>query len=449
VRPLTERDLEYPDPLRLDAEIARAARSLMRFRRRLGEGEGYDDDPFFTTRLIASRSAFTAVREMPADDPLRESLLRWVYRLSEARINQATTIRIAAELRMAEHVATEPERVRTTLSALMGRALSEPKRRQGWLTSYVASADTLGAAVAVLWERRAEVAARLGLSGPDVIEGAGADVHAAAERWLARTDDAFASVISGQKSLSGVVSIALADDLPGEFPRHLLPRTIQDFFRDSDLLRSVELDPGPLPESLAPTSLLRAFARVFAAWIDASAPADQPFVIAHDPYGLRRREYGALFGRLPFEASFARKKLAVDGSKAKDYERKLGAALLTTSRTLALRVLLRRSALEGRKSFGQAFESGTERVLGVALRPMAAGAILRLTDDDTQRFAGSLLAASRARVLRDVHDDDWYRNPRAVEQLRDEARFPPVPTTTDEALTAGSDALFASLTNGM
>src|SRR6201999_3274296 len=42
--------------------------------------------------------------------------------------------------------------------------------------------------VSTLWERRQEVAARLGLSGPDVIESPG-PVVAAASAWLDRTTD--------------------------------------------------------------------------------------------------------------------------------------------------------------------------------------------------------------------------------------------------------------------
>src|SRR5499427_9706595 len=59
--PLTERDLESLDPLRLDREIARVARAVHRWRRRLRSGGGLDDDPFIGGRIIASRTAFRAV----------------------------------------------------------------------------------------------------------------------------------------------------------------------------------------------------------------------------------------------------------------------------------------------------------------------------------------------------------------------------------------------------
>jgi hypothetical protein len=83
----------------------------------------------------------------------------------------------------------------------------------------------------------------------------------------------------------------------------------------------------------------------------------------------------------------------------------------------------------------------------MTLPPSTAGALWRPRTDSLQRFAGLLLAAAEARRLRDVHDEDWYRNPRATEELRDEARRPPPTTTTDDALSHGADALYAELTN--
>src|SRR6185312_4643156 len=90
-----ERELEELDPLRLDREIALTAAGVARFQRRLRSGEGYDDDPFLTHRLIAGRTAFQAISGMPEADPLRVPLLRWAYRLADTRINLASTIRSA------------------------------------------------------------------------------------------------------------------------------------------------------------------------------------------------------------------------------------------------------------------------------------------------------------------------------------------------------------------
>jgi hypothetical protein len=52
------------------------------------------------------------------------------------------------------------------------------------------------------------------------------------------------------------------------------------------------------------------------------------------------------------------------------------------------------------------------------------------------------LSAGVAKRLRDAHDEDWYRNPRAAEELRDDGRRPPEPTTTSDALALGADTLY-------
>jgi hypothetical protein len=439
---LTERDLESPDPLKLDREIARTADAVKAWRRRLRAGEGTDEDPFWSNRLVAGRTAFQVVTELPASDPLRVPLRRWIYRLAEQRINRAALSRIAEERRRTEHVISEPEHARLPLGAMLGRALGEPKRRDAWLASYLRSNDALGVAVTTLWERRQELASRMGLPGPDAIEAPGADVAGAATRFLERTGG---MLELPRPTVGSLLGVALAEATAEGWPRHLLPRTLLDLFRDTDLFRGVELDPGALPEAHGPASFLRALVMVGAAWTDATAPRDQPFVVAHDPYGLRRHTMGALLGALPVLPTFARRTLGIDASKLVDHGRLVARALLVETRAGALRVLLRSPALAGRRAFREAFEGETVRAFGVPLRPEAAGTLWQPRADDPARFAGMLLAARKAELLREAHDVDWHRNPRATEQLRDESHTSPEPTTTDALLTEGADALYRLL----
>jgi hypothetical protein len=58
-----------------------------------------------------------------------------------------------------------------------------------------------------------------------------------------------------------------------------------------------------------------------------------------------------------------------------------------------------------------------------------------------------LLAAERARMLRDEHDDDWFRNPRAIEQLRAEARLAPSAIADEAELERGMAALVSELSS--
>lgn len=438
---ITERDLEHPDPLRLSREVAEVARRVRRFRRRLREGPGTDDDPFFAGRIVAGKRAFEAVRALPPTDPLRRPLERWIYRLAEERIDLASVIAVSHERYEVEREIEEPERTRSTLAAILGRALGEAPRRKAWFASFVRRSEPLGDAVGRLWERRAEVASRMGVGMPDAIESTGADAVRAAELWLARTKDAFLDACASADVFFDVALGARAEE---GWPRVAM-RTIADLFRGTDLFRSLEPDPGKLPEAYGPASFVRALGRVGAAFVDATAPGDQPFVVAHDPYGLRRRTRGALFGLLPLGASFAQRALGVDASRIDRHRRALCEAVLVESRAAALRTLLRRDALLGRRAFREAFDGRVMEALSLSLPPYAAGALWAPHRDADQRFAGLLLAACDVRRLRDVHDEDWYRNPRAVEELRDEARRSPDPVTTDDALARGADCLYDEL----
>jgi hypothetical protein len=71
--------------------------------------------------------------------------------------------------------------------------------------------------------------------------------------------------------------------------------------------------------------------------------------------------------------------------------------------------------------------------------------LIRLHADDVQRWLGLLAGAARADALRERHEEDWYRNPRAVEELRDEARRPAATESAGAVIDAGLDALAARL----
>ena len=70
--------------------------------------------------------------------------------------------------------------------------------------------------------------------------------------------------------------------------------------------------------------------------------------------------------------------------------------------------------------------------------PSAAGALFPVGVEDEQALIGRLTAVSRAEALLTAHDEDWFRNPRAIEQLRAEASLPPAvraePDTVARAL---------------
>jgi hypothetical protein len=75
--------------------------------------------------------------------------------------------------------------------------------------------------------------------------------------------------------------------------------------------------------------------------------------------------------------------------------------------------------------------------------------VLRLREDEPQRFAGLMLGASLARTMVETHDDDWFNNPRATDQLRSESNMPPNTRTETNAVQQGADDLLAALKSAL
>jgi hypothetical protein len=92
---------------------------------------------------------------------------------------------------------------------------------------------------------------------------------------------------------------------------------------------------------------------------------------------------------------------------------------------MAFRVRLRQPALTSERAFRESFSELAHSDLALSLPETAAGALFPLGVEDEQALLGRLLAAARAEALVEAHDEDWFRNPRAIEQLRAEARLPP------------------------
>jgi hypothetical protein len=61
--------------------------------------------------------------------------------------------------------------------------------------------------------------------------------------------------------------------------------------------------------------------------------------------------------------------------------------------------------------------------------------------DEGQRLSGLLLAASWHRRLLEAHDEDWFRNPRAIEEIRAEAEEVPEASVSPERLAKGAREL--------
>jgi hypothetical protein len=394
-----------------------------KLRHRDSSEEDGADDPLVMHRSVTGLSLFRRIGELPESDPLRTPLRRWVYRLAEQRIDQPALAALAQERRREHRHPDAPGRVPVSFEGMLLRALGDAPRREPWTRLLLEHAPPVSALAVDLWQRRREVARRMGLALPGEIEAPLPDAAVIAALLASTTRDRVKEL--GLGSLAGFFERAIGADVPGQWPARLSSQRLYDYFRDGDLLRSIELRTAPLPESLGASSFSRALARLGAGWYEALAPQDQPFVIAHDPYGLGRHEAAALFALLPLNARFARRYFDISAAALPDLQRRLAQLWLLELALSAFRVQLRPLALAGERGFREAFSELANRDLALSLPPTVAGAIFPLGIEDEQRLIGQLLAARRVEALVEAHDEDWFRNPRAIEQLRAEARLPP------------------------
>lgn len=426
------------DTLAADRELRKCCERWVGFRRALQAGQVPASDPFAASRWVLGRKTFYDLGELQYD-PIAPAVRRWVYRLTEQRVNSDLVLELSKRLRRDEHSIAEPEDGRFTLATLLRQGLGVGPKPALWLGQALKRTEDVHEVVPRLWERRQELASRFGLASPDELSAPCDDLCEHAEAWVSSTDALWQT--PPVLTPAALIEQALGDPGKIEWPARIAPRVLLDFFSDTRLLEALELDPGRLPATLAPTSFMRALARLGAAFADACAPKDQPFSIAHDAYGLERRRHGAIFGLLLMNAEFLRRRFGASREAIRQAQRSLGTSLLIASRLAALRVILRRAALRGGKALLEAFEEHAALTCRIELPRQAAGVFVRIHDDSPQRFAGLLLGAAANQRLTESHDEDWFRNPRAVDQLRSEAALPPKFSADPDEIVRGTRLL--------
>ena len=426
-------------PFELDRELSRVVPRARAAYRALRSGREVTltvpevlRDPETLDRLASDKS-----------DPIAAPLLRYLYWLDLMRRALPREGERVRRYRAERHALDKPLAGHFTWRELLGHALRDAARRPALIEVMCERGDGLRDAGSRLFELRAELPtfygrtrAELELPSPDITE------HA--RRFLAASADAHGSL--ELRGFADVLERGLAHAAADGWPRQLSLRSLNDLLGSADWLSGLRLDVGGFPAPVAAASFLRGLLRLGAAWTEALAPA-QPFALAHDPFGLARATHGALFAGLPLSATFLKKQLGLGKERAVSHARALSQSSLLFARMLALRVLLAGPALAGPAALREAFSEHGTSAFGFEPPPDAAGLFCRPRLGDAQRLAGLFLAATRAGELGEEHDEDWFRNPRAIEQLRAETRVAPATTCTPEALQAGIDGLTRALTS--
>ena len=381
------------------------------------------------------------VRELRGKDPLAEAIERWLLRVREQAAHAARRAELGRAHRIAPHAIVDPEQALLPLSEMLNLSLARPRERGAYLRSYFASSAGVAELVTRLWEERQMFADEL--KAPlDSFEVVSPALLPEARAFLADTRAAFETLDVHEPA--ALVAALLAESAHEGWPARLSPRTVTELV-DRVWLAGLRVRPFALPQARGGSSFLLALTLLGRALSDAASELRSPFVLARDVFDLRRHEVGALLGALPVSAVFAARQLGLGSSHTRDHVRALAQASLVDARVGAFRVLLRELLLGGLGAVRRELAELSHGALGFELPSEAVGAFIRVRPRDSQRFAGALLAAARQQALVETHDDDWFRNPRAIQQLRAELDEPTIREVTGESLSAGARAFRARI----
>lgn len=430
------------DPMELSRISSRAEESAWAWQDRLSELAIVEDAPLEEWRnILGKQFIHEFLEELGADDPLRPFLLRWLTHLLELRVNAATYTECARLRYHDVHALEAPERTKATIDQMSRKVLGEERREQ-WLKSLAPRGQRLAETVLHLWQRRVEVYNRLNGPSLDETELPTPAVYTLAEEALRLTEPLTAELSGLSKALAHVTKPS-----PLNFPAHLSAPALSDWFRDTRLLESVKLRSFNWPKPLGATSFALAMDRFGATWQRALAPSNQPFVVAVDPLGLSEQTNGWLFANLLATPAFQRRHLGGAATKQRDINRFWGMAGVHELRLRATRVLTRQALLLDHRERPRALEHLGERVWGEPLHKHLVGVLPQLRSSDPQRFCAIALGTLLRQSIIDAHDEDWFRNPRAVDELRSNAARPPSSTTSPETVKLGLQLCVEQLTS--
>ncbi len=421
------------DPLSFDRAVRSAAARGAQFLASLRSSQPEPaPDMHAVLGSVANREVLDFVRALPSGDPIQSAALRWMHYLIDLRVNAVALAQVAHAYRRVTHSVRRPILAELSPHGMVLRALAEPERRAEWLDALIQIGPGVRDASLLLWERRMELSQRMGFDSPQAMAPT-TDLDVTGQ--LIQTQELLEQ--TGPGDLQGFLRIALASDASEGWPAQLNARTMTDFFREGSWFYKLSPRFGPWPAPVAPASFLRGFATLGRHFFEAAASPALPFSVAHDPYGLGTSRSGALFCLMGSSEAFLRRALGIGPDRARESIRLLAQSLLLETRVAALRHQLAQLALQGSAALYAALEEQSSRALGFALPRSLALVLLRPDVDAAQRTVGIALAATQFVRLRDEHDEDFFRNPRAAEQLRGEASFAPEVRVGPEQLAAG------------
>jgi hypothetical protein len=407
------------DPFQLDRALARFAARGSSFEEALREGSA-EEHIFEALPAELDDEEFERLREQNPADPMAEPFLRWAGYLRIKHACVSARRRQSAAFRDARHPLDTPARGNFSLRQMRDAALLDAGKRGAWLHALASHSTEYQDRTRALWDTENDARERLQLS-PLIAAKDTARIVSAAKALLAATKDAYSEL--GLSSLAELIASGIGTDAPGVYPARLSPRSLADLFREGDWLAGLSLDEPRLPRFLGVSSFLRALALFGAALHDAAGHRGQPFALRRDPLALRSLCFGSLIALLPSQLTFDERRLDVAQKASADHQRSLSRVLLLGSRLAALRVILTAAVADGERAYRRAFSDVFAEGFGFELDPRLSH-VLFADSGALPRFVGLLAAFERNHALREQCDEDWFRNPRAVGELRAEFEAP-------------------------
>jgi hypothetical protein len=385
-------------------------------------------DPWTNHRKIAGKSVFDALAARPVmahETELVAALRAHVMSLVIARVTFETDVTVAEKtnepLGLLDLGKLSKISWRQALRGML--ATRVPHEADAHLKALAECGPEIAVAAREHRARVHEASQRLGETNAYSLFSPGVPFACASARALLdATEDLARDAVRDAKkksetprdrsSTTDVVAIAIARDASGGWPSRLVTRWLEEIF--GAFTHGLSLEPIFPSQVVGASSFARALEIFGFALGRAITYKSRPFVLADDPLASRAHHVGALFGSVASSAPFHRRVLGVGSDDAQRNARVLARTALIEARVRAARLLLSETAPASRPLF----EEVTFRVFGASLPTSLFGAWPLPRFDEPAKFLAALDAPALSQSFVDRFDDDWFRNPRAFEALR-------------------------------
>lgn len=428
---MTDRNaIDLGDLVAVDRAVSVARHALDKWdQKKFSESaKAAERDPWRNHRKIAGKSVLDALAARPImahETDLIAALRSHVTSLVIARVTFETDVAVAEKtnepLGILDLGKLQKISWRQAMSGML--ATRAPYEADAHLNALAECGPEIAVAAREHRARAHEAAQRLGEASVHAHFSPGVPFASAAARALLdATEDLSRDAIRDAKkknettrdrsSATDVIVIAAAREASAGWPSRLVTRWLEEMF--GAFIHGFSLEPVFPSMVIGASSFARALEIFGFALGRAIAFKSRPFVLADDPFASRAHHVGALFGSIASSATFHRRALGVGSEDANRNARSLARTALIEARVRAARLLLSETAAASRPLF----EEVTFRVFGASLPSSLFGAWPLPRFDEPAKFLAALDAPTLSQSFVDRFDDDWFRNPRAFDALR-------------------------------